>query len=98
MEIEGLRGAVTWDWWETEPTGRVTYTFDGRDGFEQHTTTFGYTDPLGLHDKPLAYFIQRVRGEDSPAVVNERAVFNFSCFRAIYDCAATGQPQRVEYE
>jgi predicted dehydrogenase len=98
LEIEGLRGAVMWDWVETEPTGRVVRTIEGGDGFEQSITTFDYTDPLGLHDKPLAYFVQRIRGEDSPAVVNEHAVFNFSCFRAIYDCAATGQPQQVEFE
>jgi hypothetical protein len=30
--------------------------------------------------------------------VNERAVFNFACIRALYDCAATGQPQLVALE
>ena len=37
-----------------------------------------------------------IHGEPSPAVVNERAVFNFECLRAIYDCAASGRSQTVE--
>jgi hypothetical protein len=27
--------------------------------------------------------------------VNERAVFNFSCLRAIYDAAASGEPEAL---
>ncbi|MCL5999269.1 MAG: phytanoyl-CoA dioxygenase family protein [Chloroflexi bacterium] len=95
VEIEGLRGAVTWDWLMAERPGRVTYTFDNGDCFERRTSTFDDPDALDLHDKPLVYFYQRTRGSDSPAVVNEQAVFNFSCFRAMYDYIEKGQTQVV---
>ena len=96
VEIEGLRGAVTWDWLMPRSQGDVTLTRDGNAGFERHTTTFDTGQTLGPHDKPLVYFYQRTRGMASPAVVNEQAVFNFACFRAMFDYVETGQVQVIE--
>ena len=45
--------------------------------------------------RPLCYFYDAVNGKPSSAVLNEQAVFNFSCLRAVYDRAETGQPQTV---
>ena len=55
-------------------------------------------DAVGVHEKPLVYLHQAVHGLDSPGVVNEQAVFNFQCIRAIYDCAAAGRAQVVSKE
>jgi predicted dehydrogenase len=51
-------------------------------------------DPSML-ERPVSYFYKAVNGYTSPAILNEQAVFNFSCLRAVYDCAETGQPQIV---
>jgi predicted dehydrogenase len=97
VEIEGLRGAVNWDWLMLNGQGAVTLTRDGADGFERSTAAYSTDEALEPHDKPLVYFYQRVRGEDSPAVVNEQALFNFGCFRAMFDYVETGLPQVVEW-
>lgn len=52
-------------------------------------------DAIKFSEKPLAYFYQRMVGQPSSAVVNEQALFNFSCVRGIYDCAQSGQPQTI---
>lgn len=94
-EIEGLEGASRWNWLMWNRRGEVSYAHD-RDGqVVMETATYSDASPIGYMDKPLYYFYQRVRGEPSPAIVDEQAVFNFSCIRAIYDCAETGQPQSV---
>jgi hypothetical protein len=77
--------------------GQVSYARD-RDGqIDTLTTEYSDADSIGYMDKPLVYFYRHVRGEPSPAIVNEQAVFNFACLRAIYDCAAPGQPQTVTH-
>jgi predicted dehydrogenase len=97
-EIEGTRAAVQWDWqaWKERP--EVTVTTDR--GGKPHGELFEFDrDPsLHPHDRPVVYFDRAVRGEGGPALVNERALFNFSCIRAVYDAAANGRPQVVELE
>lgn len=95
VEVEGDRGAVRWDWLMTSGKGELTRSFD-KDGTVETTTTV-LTDDGGLHfhQKPLVYFYRRICGEVTPALVNEHAVFNFRCLRAVYECAATGQVQTV---
>jgi predicted dehydrogenase len=95
VEIEGLRGAVTWDWLMPASPGQVIHTFDNGEHFERRVSSFEDDEGLDMHDKPLVYFCRRVRGMASPAVVNEQAVFNFSCFRAMFDYVETGKVQRV---
>lgn len=51
-------------------------------------------DPSML-ERPVNYFYKAVNGYPSPSILDEQAVFNFSCLRAIYDCAETGQLQTV---
>ena len=96
IEIEGTRGAVTWDWLMPGATGDVRYSFDEGGQLKTRVTTFAADRHLGPHDKPLVYFHRRVTGEPSPAVIDEQAVFNFSCFRAVLDSADTGQPQTIQ--
>lgn len=94
LEIEGTRGAVTWDWIHWEGQGKVTVSCDHNGRVQQHEQVLG-TGEMDCHDKPLQFLWQRIHGHEAPAVLNEDAVFNFSCVRAVYDCAETGQPQRV---
>ena len=96
-EIEGTRGAVNWDYSLTlRKYSSVTHSYD-KDGYVEsikntYPTTNGTLMPL---NKPLYFFFQRLQNKPSPAVVNEQAVFNFSCLRAIYDYVVTGEPQSV---
>lgn len=98
VEIEGTRGAVAWDWLDWLGTGDVTVSRDRGGKLVAETTTLGVGNSLHPHHRPLVYFHRWVRGEASLAVVDERAVFNFSCIRAIYDCVRTGEPQSVTLE
>lgn len=97
FEITGLQGNVRWRWpqWRTTPT--LTYSYDHDGLLESKVITYPRPGPdeVRIGDKPLAYFYQRVHGQPSSAIVNEQAVFNFACLRAIYDCAESGQPQSV---
>lgn len=100
IEITGTAGSLRWSGplaFRARPT--LTYSYD-RDGTsESKTISFPppRTQALRFGDKPLVYFYRRVHNQPSAAIVDEKAVFNFSCIRAIYDCAAAGQPQLVEW-
>ncbi len=50
----------------------------------------------GVHDRPLLTFYTLVHGRSDDALVDEQAVFNFSCVQAIADCVDTGLPQHAE--
>jgi len=98
VELAGTHGAVRWDWLLWKRRGEVSFAHDQDGRLVTETTEHSDTGEIGYMDKPLVYFYQRVHGEPSPALVNEQAIFNFACIRAIYDCAATGQPQSVARE
>ena len=97
VEIEGLEGTVRWNWPMLRANITLTHSYD-RDGLvESKTTSFLPPGPEAIKfgEKPLAYFYQRMIGQPSSAVVNEQALFNFSCMRGIYECAQSGQPQTI---
>lgn len=97
LEIEGLQGSVRWQWprWGSSPI--LTYSYDRNGMIESKVRSFPFSNTSSprFGEKPLSYFYQRVLGQPSSAVVDEQALFNFSCIRAIYDCAETGQVQTV---
>jgi len=95
VEVEGTAGAVTWDWLDWLGPGNVTLSYDDAGEVGSKKVVFSSEDPLGFHDKPLYFFHELLNGRESHAVVNEHAVFNFLCIRAVYDCVASGQPQSV---
>ena len=99
VEITGLAGSLRWNWPLSRRRALLTYTYD-RDGVSE-SKVISFPAPgagtLIPGDKPLFNFYRRIHGQPSIAVVDEQAVFNFSCIRAIYDCAASGQPQSVEW-
>lgn len=99
IEITGLEGSLRWSWPLSRMRPALTHTYD-RDGVsESKMITFPSPDADEIHfaERPLVYFYQRLHNQPSMAVVDEQAVFNFSCIRAIYDCATTGLPQVVEW-
>ena len=96
FDFEGTRGAVRLDWLSEQG---LQHSFD-RDGkvATEHVPYEQPEDALKMLERPLCYFYDSVNGQPSHAVVNEQAVFNFHCIRAICDCAETGQPQTVTKE
>jgi predicted dehydrogenase len=98
VELVGTEGAVRWDWLMWKRRGEVAFAHDDGGTLVTDTTEQADTGSIGYMDKPLYFFLQRVRGEPSPAIVDARAVFNFACVRALYDCAASGEPQSVAAE
>lgn len=98
IEVAGTEGALRWTWPLSRARPGLTHTYDQHGASISKLTTFrsGGADTLRFGDKALVYFYRRVHNQPSPAVVNEQAVFNFSCICAIYDCARSGQPQTVE--
>jgi predicted dehydrogenase len=97
IEIAGLKGSLQWEWQLGRVSNRLMHTYDCDGLVESKVVSFPHPgrDALNFGEKPLYYFYQRLHSQPSSAVVNEQALFNFSCIRAIYDCATTGQPQSV---
>lgn len=97
IELEGLKGTLRWNWPRLGASFGLTHSYDANGLLESKTVSFPLptAGAMRLGDKPLHYFYARMLGQGSPAVVNEQAIFNFSCVRAMYDCALLGQPQTV---
>ena len=99
IEIEGVEGALRWIWPMHMPhiLMTLTHNYDNDGMIESKTVPFPSPAPdaVKIGEKPLFYFYQRVTGQPSAAVVNEQALFNFSCIRGIYECARSGQPQTI---
>ncbi|WP_054027341.1 Gfo/Idh/MocA family protein [Bacillus sp. FJAT-28004] len=94
VEIEGTLGAVRWSpYFESD---NVVYTCDKNGEPLSSESLAANESEFGFMDHPVLFFVRKVRGDVSQAVVNEQAVFNFSCLQAIYDCAESGKPQRIE--
>jgi predicted dehydrogenase len=95
-EVEGLKGSVRWDWSGfPEDANKMTFSYD-RDGTLQ-TDEIEYKEeaPISPFHKALVFFYRQVKGEDVPTVINEQALFDFSCLQAVYDSARTGEQQTV---
>ncbi len=95
VEVEGTGGAVRWEWLMYSGKGELTRSFDRNGKVASRTRVMANRTGLGTHDRPLVHLWRRIVGLPSLALVNEAAVFNFRCLRAVYDCAATGKPQGV---
>ena len=95
IEVEGLKGTLRWPWPKGGAPLHLTHSYDANGMLESKTSSFARPVLAHMGYKPLHYFYRRMLGQPSPAVVNEQALFNFSCVRAIYDCARSGQPQTV---
>ncbi len=95
-EVEGTTGALTWEWLKG---GTLSHTFDDGGKLAARLTEHPDDPQLGMHDRPLHYFHLAVIGKPSPALVNERALFNFHCLRNLRLCPnrqAAGGPSRID--
>jgi predicted dehydrogenase len=99
IEVEGLEGSLRWSWPMLRGNMTLTHSYDSDGLVESKTASFlpPGPDAVKFSEKPLAYFYRYMVGQPSSAVVNEQALFNFSCVRGIYDCAQSGQPQVIAW-
>lgn len=95
IEVEGLEGTLHWYWPKAGAELSLTHSYDTDGLVESKTLSFPKPGLVNMGYKPLHYFYQRILDQPSRAVVNEQAIFNFSCMQAIYNCAHSGQPQTV---
>lgn len=95
FEIEGTDGAVRWNWKDNHDTVSLTLGYDDDNEPARAERTFEVGEPDFL-SRPLVFFDRRVRGGDAVIPVNEAAVFNFACIRAVYEVAETGEPTVVD--
>jgi len=95
VEVEGSKGALTWDWLDWAGLGEVRLTTDEGGRSVTETITVPVEPNVIVHDRPLLGFLAAVEGLESKSVLNDQAVFNFACVRAIYDCVTSGRPQDV---
>lgn len=98
IEITGLKGSLSWGWPLSGGRAALTYTYDRDGASESKTLAFlpPGADALRFGEKPLVYFYRYLHQQPSSAIVNEQALFNFACIRAIYDCARSGEVQTVD--
>ncbi|RAP77594.1 Gfo/Idh/MocA family protein [Paenibacillus montanisoli] len=90
VEIEGTKGAVKWSpYFETD---QVLVKSDKNGEVITKEQTIAYPGPIGYMDHPVHFFYKKVKGQESPAIVNEQAVFNFSVLDSIYESAKNEQP------
>lgn len=99
IEISGLQGSLRWGWPLSRGRATLTHTYDRDGASESRTLAFPPPPADALHfgEKPLVYFHRYIHKQPSSAIVNEQALFNFACIRAIYDCAGSGLAQTVEH-
>jgi len=96
VELEGSRGAVTWDWLMLAGEGEVVHRHDHAGHVTSTVTGCDNRESAPFHHKPLTFFYLTLQGEPTPAILGEQARFNFACLRAVYDCARSRQPQIVQ--
>ena len=92
FEFQGTKGTAELNWLEG---GLKLYSGRGSEVISEDVPCQPDEGHPSMLERPVSYFYKAVNGFPSPAVLNEQAVFNFSCLRALYDCAETGQPQIV---
>jgi predicted dehydrogenase len=95
LEIEGLDGALQWDWDGGPGKEKLLFSHDQDGAVVDENRILASTTDLTIHERPLIYFYRHIHGQSAPIAVDEQAVFNFSIVLAIYRCAETGLPQTL---
>ncbi|MFC5466403.1 Gfo/Idh/MocA family protein [Lederbergia graminis] len=94
VEIEGTKGAVEWSpYFESD---KVIFRTDKNGEVVTEEVELANTNAIDYMDHPIHYFYRKVKGEPSPALTNEQAIFNFKCLQALYKAAETGAGAVVE--
>jgi predicted dehydrogenase len=95
FEIEGTKGALSWDWMMFKPQVELKLSRDEEGKVATQTFVVEGDKELTLHDRPLHYIVRAMEGKPNQAIVNEQAIFNFLCAQALYRVAQTGKPATV---
>jgi len=95
FEFQGTKGTAVLNWLGA---GLKRYYAREREVVSEDVPCAPSEGEPAMLQRPLCYFYDAVNGSPSSAVLNEQAVFNFNCLRAIYDCAETGRPQTITKE
>lgn len=99
FSFEGTRGAGEYQWLNWDKPNRLSFASENADGSAREEAL---DEPMGdVHDRPLHGFVELLGGrvsERTPVVADEKAVFNFSIIRGIYDVAKSGKPLTVRLE
>ena len=100
MEVEGLAGAVRWDWipWLKDGKADVAVRAERDGALSETVESFDLNGTLHFHHRPLVYFADALSGGTAPAVLDERALFGFAVVRTIYDVVADGRPRSVDID
>ncbi|TDQ39112.1 Gfo/Idh/MocA family protein [Aureibacillus halotolerans] len=94
VELEGTLGAITWD--SFYGGEEITLSTDVEGKIHQEKEVVTAKDEFSPMDNPVRWFVSHLENGQSPAIVNEQAVFNLHCLQAIYQGARTGEIQIVE--
>lgn len=94
LELEGLRGAATWQWLPyLDNSTSVTLRRDA--GGAEAAEGFPIDGTPNWHHRPLVYFHRSLRGGKGPQISDERALFNFAVIQGIYAVATDGKPVTI---
>lgn len=96
VEIEGVRGAVSWDWFCFDGNGQVSVSSDDQGKPVKNITNFQCR--YHYNHRPILLFLDTLNFGTPPLEMNEQAVFDFNILQAIYECARTNYPQIVTKE
>lgn len=98
-EIEGSHGAFEWSWaWNYETSG-VKRTFEDGKTLEEDLSFVDEAEKswdISQGERPLIAFYRVSRGQDVPALVGEKSLFNFELLMALSRAAETGESAVVE--
>jgi predicted dehydrogenase len=96
LELEGLDGAVSWEWLPyLDNSTAATVRTDLNGAVLDQTSRFGIEGTPNWHHRPLIYFHAKVKGSPAPVIADARALFNFAVIQGIYAAAASGDAQAI---
>ncbi|MGN6272657.1 MAG: Gfo/Idh/MocA family protein [Protaetiibacter sp.] len=94
-ELSGTRGAVNWTPFDSQQPVILRSDADG--AIVEREVAPPARSELSIFDRPLAAFVDALRGRPSVTTLGAQAVAEFLLLRAIYRAARTGEPQTVEF-
>lgn len=98
MELDGTVAGIAWNWvpWQSDRVMSITTHADTEGKVISTTEKFQLGPRETWHDTPLHSFVDRIAGQPSLALPEDRLRFNFACIAALYDVAASGVPKTIE--
>jgi predicted dehydrogenase len=93
VEIEGTRGALRWEPFDSRQPVYLRYDRGGQ--IVEEEVELPPRGPYTVMDHPLIHFYRKIKGLPTLANTGERAVDHFRHLRAVYDCAVTGEKRTI---